>query len=259
MIKRLSGGRVMTVVLVLFSVLLPPLFPDVVVLKGGGKIVGEVIEENKKRVVVKVKGGTVEVSKDEVEMVIQAPLPKEETEGREREGEEEKEESTEVGEGENERREEEEHEKEKEEGESEEEEPLSGEELRELDTIMMQIGHPKVSIRKMGRSRLVNFAKRFGRRVVPHLIKALSGGNFWRRMNICDVLGQIGDSRALKPLLRRLNDDNRYVRLAAHNALRRLTGRTVNYDYRAPTPEAVEKWREAVEEFLRREEEEGEE
>jgi len=259
----------LTVVVLLLS--FPLLCADVVVLKNGGRVVGEVVKESDELVVVKVKGGTVEIPKDEVKMVIRAPLREEEKEEKETEKEEEKgKEKEEVEEKKPEEKEEPEkdegkgkdEEKEQEEDDKreadEKEEPLSEEEVEELRTIIMQAGHPKVSIRRMGRARLFDFLKRFGKRAVPYLLKAVSSGNFWQRMNICDVLGHSGDSRALIPLLERLKDENKFVRLAAHNALKRLTSKSVDFNYESPTPESVKKWKKIVEESLK-EEEEGDE
>ena len=60
------------------------------------------------------------------------------------------------------------------------------------------------------------------RRAVDPLIKALSHHNYDVRQAAAEALGQLGDDRAVDPLSKALADDDRWVRLAAAEALGQL-------------------------------------
>jgi chemotaxis protein histidine kinase CheA len=236
-------------------------------LVNGGRVVGRVVENNDKKVIVQVRWGTVEVRKEDIKLVIitgvdelEEELKKEEQKKEETKKEESpkeenpKEETPKKEETKPEQQVKPESKQEETEPKQEEEQPLTEEERKRLDNLIMQIGHPDAGIRRMGRLGLINF----GRRAVPRLISALSDGNYWRRMNACDILREIGDSRALVPLLSRLKDENLYVRIAANNALVKLTGkRSLSYNPENPTDDGVTEWLSIVDELTKPKPEEG--
>ncbi|MCX7703335.1 MAG: HEAT repeat domain-containing protein [Planctomycetota bacterium] len=242
-----------------------PFWTDIVVLVNGGKVTGRIIENSEKRVVVEVRWGTVEVRKEDVKLVIVTGVDEMEEELKEEEAKRAKQEKTVVQQnpptepkeeptGEQKKEEPKEEKAEKEEVKKKEnEKPLTEEEKKQLETFITQIGHPEANIRRMGRLSLMNF----GKRVVPRLIQALSDNNFWRRMNACDLLREMGDKRALKPLVSRLKDENLYVRIAADNALKKLTGKDVSFNPQNPSEESVNEWKKIVDEMTKEEEEEG--
>ncbi len=61
-----------------------------------------------------------------------------------------------------------------------------------------------------------------GPRAVPRLLKLLEGGVWYVRAISAQVLGEIGDERALSPLIRLIGDGNDTVRRNAKEALRRI-------------------------------------
>ena len=60
------------------------------------------------------------------------------------------------------------------------------------------------------------------KRAVDPLIKALSDDHYWVRLSAAMALGQLGDKRAVDPLIMVLSDDYSGVRKAAKAALKKL-------------------------------------
>ena len=54
------------------------------------------------------------------------------------------------------------------------------------------------------------------------MIKALSDDHYWVRLSAAMALGQLGDKRAVDPLIMVLSDDYSGVRKAAKAALKKL-------------------------------------
>jgi len=67
------------------------------------------------------------------------------------------------------------------------------------------------------------------RRAVEPLLDKLNDSDYWVRKAACQALGDLGDKRAVEPL-RRLaeNDSHKEVRFAAKSALERLESETEN-------------------------------
>jgi bilin biosynthesis protein len=63
-----------------------------------------------------------------------------------------------------------------------------------------------------------------GEPAVVVLIDALDDENWRVRLHSAEILGEINDDRAVKPLTKTLNDDNNDVRRAADRALERILG-----------------------------------
>jgi HEAT repeat protein len=63
-----------------------------------------------------------------------------------------------------------------------------------------------------------------GEPAVEMLINALEDVNWRVRLHSAEILGEINDDRAVKPLTETLNDDNNDVRRAADSALERIRG-----------------------------------
>ena len=63
-----------------------------------------------------------------------------------------------------------------------------------------------------------------GEPAVEILINALKDGEWRLRWHSAEILGEIKDDRAVKPLTDVLNDENNDVRMAATKALERIRG-----------------------------------
>lgn len=91
----------------------------------------------------------------------------------------------------------------------------------QLDRIIELIGNEQFSIRMAAIKELTDI----GEKAVPALLQALSQGLWYTRECAAQILGNIGDPRAVEPLIACLRDDNVGVRRSAAIALSKMVDR----------------------------------
>ncbi|MFH1421627.1 MAG: HEAT repeat domain-containing protein [Planctomycetota bacterium] len=217
---------------------------DTVTLKNGGKLHGKVIMETEKEVVIEVAGsGTITIPKKDYISVEKnekdAEIPKTSwvTEDKPTEPQKEPAETT-PGE----------------EPLKPEEKPISPELKAKIDELIFQLSHRKASWRSNAKAELA----KIGKPAVDALIIALKQGTLWQRQAAADLLGTIGDKKAIEPLIGALSDQDTLVCKGAVSSLSSLTNQDFAVDHKSPPAErqeAVDKWKKWLEKKKQEEEE----
>ena len=240
---------------------------DVVVTTTGARIEGKVVRRTKDALVLRVRGGTLEIPLENVARVIESEYDLEEgppkpsakekpasgpetapsgetppkkngagpPDGERAGGSAEKEKEPEAA-------------AEKEEKKKVE---LTPEEAKTVRLQISRLGDNRPHVRRAAGLILL----RLGEKAVGGLLRAARDGNMWRRMNAARLLGELKADEGLGVLLALLNDTQAAVRAAAHAALVKITGRSAAYDPEKPTATAVDVWRNLVNTYRKEKEE----
>ncbi len=113
---------------------------------------------------------------------------------------------------------------------------LGGEEA--VRTLIMVIGNRHEDLIVRGRAALM-LGKLGDTRAVEPLIRALDTPGFQITLNAVEALGKLGDRRAIKPLKRFLNTDHEKYREAAQTALNKLGYRDEDDDFLEEEPVSI--------------------
>lgn len=214
------------------------LFADTITLRNGGKLHGKVIKESEEEIVLQVadaatitlrKRDVVSAEKDET--VATPPPPSRVIEEEKPEPAKEPPKKPAVKE-----------EPAPEEVPKTEKEPEPDPELKaKIDLHIAQLANRKAGQRNYAKAELA----KIGKPAVSALIQTLKQGTPWQRQAAAELLGAIGDERAIEPLIDALQDEDEFVRQNAINSLSTLTNQTFGFVHDAPESErqeAVKKW-----------------